>query len=349
MTELRIFPKTRQIPEKKPKTFILFAKELVLKQHEPFEVKERESMHLIRLHLQKFKKPYVATSRGKDSLVMEHLVIRVCKELGIPKPEFWLNNTLNIYPEETAYWIKMNKFLGIEDKFKVFTPPKLPNGKQATVWSIADMVGHLPNFRRTARQKLSYKKTNVPECCDILKHKSINSYLKEKAFQEKFDLNFVGTRASESQMRSLGVLQRCRSYVKHFRIPYPIQILTPLSFWTSIFDYQALAKGYHDDIWHYFEKYDIPINPAYEAHNIVRMGCASCPAYKGWEIDQARDPTEHRMGQLRQNLIILKKTEPERFEEAIQNLFNYKGKLNPKVYDIINELSPQKTLILDTV
>lgn len=159
----------------------------------------------------------------------------------------------------------------------------------------------------------------------------------------EYDCNFVGTRASESQIRSLGVLQRCRSYLVKFRRPYPIQTVTPLSYWTSLADYQALSKGYHDDIAHYFEKYDIPKNPTYKTHNIARMGCSSCPAYKGWELDQAQDPTDERMGQLKLNLTILKKTEPERFEESVQTLLKHGG-LNPKVYKIISELHIQKLL-----
>lgn len=345
MSQLRIFPKKRIVPEEKPKTFILFPKELAFKQHEKFEIKERESMTLIKLHLEKFEKVYVATSHGQDSIVMCHLVVRAARELGVPLPEFWLNNTLNIYPEEPAYWTKINKFLGIENQFKIFTPPKLKNGKQATVWSIAELFGHLPSFRHTARDTEDSTHGNTPECCALLKKKAINNFLKENRRKEKYDLNIVGTRASESQMRSLGVLQRCRSYLVKFRRIYPIQTLTPLSYWTSINDYQALSKGYHDDILHYFDKYDIPLNPTYKIHNIVRMGCSSCPAYKGWEIDQARDPTNHRMGQLRQNLLILKKTEPERFLASMKVLTSYKGKFNPKVYDIINELSPQKLLM----
>lgn len=345
MDNLRIFPEVRNIPEIKPKTFVLYPMELEFKLHERFEIKERESLNLIKLHLQKFKKPYVATSHGKDSLVMCHLVVRCCKELDIPLPEFWLNNTLNIYPEEAVYWTKINKWLGIENHFKIFSPGNLSNGKRATVWSIADLYGHLPSFRHTYNQTKGANHGNTPECCDLLKKKSINNFLKEKVKEGKYDLNLVGTRASESQIRKLGVLQRCRSYLVKFRKPYPIQTLTPLSYWTCLTDYQGVSKGYHDDIIHYFQKYDIPVNPTYKTHNIERMGCSSCPAYMGWEIDQARDPTSHRMGQLRLNLLILKKTEPERFQKSIQTLLNYKGKLNPKAYEIIDELSPQKLLV----
>lgn len=305
--ELRIFPKERMIPEIKPKTFILFPYELNFKMRESFEIKEAETITLIKLHLQKFKKAYVASSHGKDSIVMVHLIWRCCKELKIPMIEVWLNNTLNIYKEEKPYWDLFNKWLGIEDKFRVFTPP----GNQ-TVWSIAKKVGHLPNFRATAQHiKNSFIRTNVPECCNILKKQSIKEFLKGLPMDERYDLHFVGTRAEESRIRSLGVLQRCRSYEIKTRFPYPIRVLTPLSYWRAV------------DVLEYFHRYNIPKNPTYAVHNIKRMGCASCPAYKGWEINMANDPTAQGFGMLKKNLSILKDTESERFTVSIKVLQKY--------------------------
>lgn len=293
---LRIFPAKRQIPEKKPKTFVLFPFELWEKRRGSFEEKESESLELIINHLKVFKRPHVMTSHGNDSLVMCHLVIRACKILGIDLPQFWLNDTLNTYPEEKPFWDYINKFLGIENHFKIFKPPKDEKGRYYTVWSVARKFGHLPAFRRTARHKsMSYRHSNTPECCDILKKASIKAFLKKLAKVDRYDLVFIGTRAQESQMRSLGVLQRCRSYLQKNRVPYPKQVLTPLSFWEI------------EDIMEYYHRYVIPKNPTYKIHNLKGgMRCASCPAYQGWEVDQASDPTEHRFGMLRQNLRMMK-------------------------------------------
>lgn len=309
---LRIFPKQRMIPAKKPKTFILFPFELHFKRRESFEIKEAESLRLIKGHLETFKKCYVATSHGNDSLVMVHLIWRVCQELGIPMIDVWLNDTLNTYKEEKSFWTEFNQWLGIEDKFKVFTPPEDKNGNKYTVWSVAEMVGHLPNFRRTARTKdISYKKTNIPECCDFLKKKSIKNYLKQQPTSERYDCHFIGTRADESQIRSLGVLQRCRSYLIKSRMPYPIRAVTPLSFWKAV------------DVLEYFHRYNLPRNPTYSVHNLTRMGCASCPAHQGWEERLAKDPTSQGFGMLKKNLSILKDTEPKRFLESIRTLEKY--------------------------
>ena len=297
------------IPEKKPKTFILFPYEMHAKMKEPFEAKEEESLRLITGHLETFKRPYVVSSHGKDSVVMVHLILRACKQLGIPMMEVWLNHTLNIYKEEKEYWDRLNKLFGIEDKFRVFYPPEDEKGHKQTVWSIAKKVGHLPSFRSTAKgQKGSYKKTNIPECCAILKKETIKTYLKGLPKDKRYDCIFVGTRAEESQIRSLGVLQRCRSYFQTSRIAYPIQTVTPLSFW----------KG--TDILEYYHRYNIPVNPVYQIHNVPRMGCASCPAHMYWEFKLAKDPTSEGFGMLKQNMIILKRTDTERFQDSVDTI-----------------------------
>lgn len=294
---------------------------------DPFELKELESLNLIKAHLQEHKKCFVATSRGKDSLVMEHLVWRACQELGIPMIECWLNNTLNLYKEEKAFWELFNKWLGVEDVFRVFTPPKDENGVTQTVWTIAKKVGHLPNFRRPANSGLTYEHRKTPKCCDILKKEAINRFLKSLPKEERYDCHFVGTRGEESLIRRIGVLQRCRTYITKYRKPYPIRTVTPLSFWKTA------------DIWQYFEKWKMPKNPVYEIHNIKRMGCASCPAYKGWEVNLASDPTHEGRGMLKKNLMILKDTEPERYKESIRVLQKHNLAI-----DIVNELEGQKIL-----
>ncbi len=303
--ELRLFPKKRRIPEKKPKTFVLYPFELWEKMKGTFEEKESESLELIKNNLKAFKKPFIASSHGKDSVVMIHLVKRAAEEVGVPMPEVWLNHTLNVYKEEKPYWDEINKFLGIEDKFRIFYPPD-----NQTVWSIAKKVGHLPNFRSTSRGESGrhWKETNIPECCDILKKKSVNTFLKSIAEKERYDLNFVGTRAQESQMRSLGVLQRCRSYLQKTRRPYPIHVITPLSFWKAV------------DIMEYFHRYNIPKNPTYDIHNLERMGCASCPAHKFWEERLARYLTDEGCGMSKMNLRIVAETDPLRLDGSLEAL-----------------------------
>jgi len=343
--KLRRYPEVRQIPEKQPPTFTLFPYEMYEKMRGTLEEKEADSLELIKGHFKMFKKFFVPTSHGKDSIVMIHLIIRVCKELNKPLPDFWLNHTLNVYKEEAAYWKLINKFLGIEDKFKIFYPGKDEDtGKVWTVWSIAEKYGHLPNFRATWKDsaKQGFKRGTTPECCDILKKDHINKLLKALPKEDRYDCHFVGTRAQESSIRRLGVLQRCRSYFTRYRKPYPIRTCTPLSFWKDA------------DIWAYFAKYKIPANPAYKIHNQQRMGCASCPAHVGWEIRLAKDPTQEGFGMLKMNLKILAKTDMPRLKESIKTIQFYLDKKRSetelsevnrtKLIKLIKEFSDRITL-----
>lgn len=291
------------------KSFILFPFELFYNQKKSFEEKENETLFLIEEHLKNHKKCFVATSYGKDSVVLMHLVIRASKNVGCDIPEMWLNNTLNIFKEERAYWKQINQLFGIEDKFRMFTPPLDENGKQQTVWTIAEKYQHLPDFRGTySKEDRKHNKGKVPHCCDILKKHSMKKFLKSLSESERFDCHFVGTRAEESRMRAMSVLQRCRSYIIKHVFSYPIRTVTPLSFWTK------------EDIDQYYSRYEIPMNPAYAIHDMERMGCASCPAHRFWEIRLATDPTKEGLGMLKQNLKILKRTQPERYEKSIKIL-----------------------------
>lgn len=306
------------------KTFILYPFELKMNQEKTFEQKESETLYLIEEHLKTYKKCFVATSYGMDSIVLMHLVIRCAKKVGCEIPDMFLNDTLNTFKEEKTYWKQINELFEIEDKFKMFKPPKDKQGRQQTVWTIAKRYGHLPSFRATGKRKKEGSKGNTPECCDILKKASMKQYM--KGLEEQYDCHFIGTRAEESRMRAMSVLQRCRTYVIQKMFPHPIRAVTPLSFWTK------------SDIYEYYSRYNIPKNPAYEAHNMERMGCASCPAHKNWEIRLAKDPTEEGFGMLRQNLLILKDTEPERLKESLKTLVKYKSGENTLTHNMEKRL-----------
>ena len=300
----------------KAKTFILYPFELKLNQEKPFAQKEIESLELIEEHLRKYKKSFVATSYGMDSVVLMHIVIHAAKNIGHEIPDMFLNDTLNTFKEEKAYWEKINNLFNIKDKFKMFKPPKDKEGKQQTVWTIAKKVGHLPSFRSLAGGKnlKGGSRGQTPECCNILKKASMKKYMKE--LENQYDCHFIGTRADESRVRAISVLQRCRTYLITTMFPHPIRAVTPLSFWTK------------DDIQEYYDKYNIPKNPAYKAHDMERMGCASCPAHKNWEIRLIKDPTEEGFGMMRQNLLILKDTEPDRLSNSLTVIEKYMNKKN---------------------
>lgn len=315
-------PEEKKLTQK-AKTFVLYPFELKMNQEKSFDEKIQDAEDLIERHLKRFKHCYVATSFGNDSIVLMDMVIRVARRIGVPVPDMFLNDTLNTFKEEKQYWEQMIKFFGIEKEFKKFTPPKDKDGKQQTVWSIAKKYGHLPSFRAMGGRGASYKKLHknskikdgskgqTPECCNILKKKSMKEFFKTLPVDNRYDCSFIGTRADESRMRAMSVLQRCRSYLITSMFPHPIRAVTPLSYFYDI------------DIQQYYVVYNIPQNPAYKAHNMERMGCASCPAHKNWEMRLVKDPTNEGFGMLKMNLKILSETEPQRFISSINNLEKY--------------------------
>lgn len=333
----------------KAKTFIIFPFEVNEQLKKPFEQKEQETLEFIENHLKTFKKPYIATSFGKDSIVLMHIVMQVCKKLNIEYPDMFLNDTLNTFKEEKQYWADISKEWGIIDKVKLFKPPFDERGNRYTVWSIAKKYGHLPSFRGLQGRAEAFKRSGkkdkpkqgsrgtTPECCDILKKASMKEFLKSMPENERYDLQFVGTRADESSMRKISLMQRCRSYIHKSFVKYPMRVVTPLSYWLD------------DDIYKYFEKYNIPKNPAYIAHDQDRMGCASCPAHKNWEIRLAKDPTNEGFGMLKMNFKLMKEfidngTEnPQRLTDSIDTLKRYMKKDGKKLTE------PQKKRVLDLI
>jgi 3'-phosphoadenosine 5'-phosphosulfate sulfotransferase (PAPS reductase)/FAD synthetase len=305
------------------KTFILYPFEMYEQMKKPFKQKDAETLEFIMEHLKAFDKPFIATSFGSDSIVLMHLVMRACKKLGIEYPDMFLNDTLNTFKEEKQYWADMIKLWGIQDKVRLFKPPMDKEGRQQTVWSIAAKVGHLPSFRSIRKKKDGKNKTaakmggskgRTPECCDILKKKSMKKFMNELPEKDRYNLSFVGTRAQESNARSNSILQRCRTSVLKTFLKYKIRNCTPLGFWTM------------EDTQMYYYEHGIPKNPAYKAHDMERMGCASCPAHLGWATRLAKDPTNEGFGMLKQNFKILKETEANgteregRLQESVDEL-----------------------------
>lgn len=327
--------KFHELPmEKKEKslkavTFIIYPFEVNEQMKKPFEQKEAETIEFIENHLKTFKKPYVATSFGKDSILLMHLVMRACQNLNIEYPDMFLNDTLNTFKEEKQYWADISKEWGIIDKVKLFKPPFDERGNRYTVWSIAKKYGHLPSFRGLQGRGKAFKQSGkkdkakegsrgtTPECCDILKKATMKEFLKSMPEDSRYDLQFVGTRAEESAMRKISLMQRCRSYIHKSFVKYPMRVATPISYWVD------------SDIDQYYEKYNIPKNPAYLAHDQDRMGCASCPAHKNWEIRLAKDPTNEGFGMLKMNFKLMKQfidegTEnPDRIINSIKVLEKY--------------------------
>nr|UVF62649.1 adenine nucleotide alpha hydrolase [Yangshan Harbor Nitrososphaeria virus] len=289
----------------------------------PYEQKLEETKEMIRVHLDNFKRPQVATSWGKDSTVLSALICDIClnERKMNPRtysfPVFTLAHTRNIYKEEPEYWEYIRLKLGIPKvKFMIFYPED-DEGNPKTVWSIAKDVGHLPSFRRVDKPEIDWRFRHEPECCYQLKRESVNRFLKKQSRKKRWDLVFVGTRAEESRARRFSVMMNCRTYSSRYHRPYVSRTCTPLSFWTD------------SDIERYLKDNDIKKCPVYKIHNQERMGCASCPAHVGWEKRLTEDPTESGKGMFKMNMRILRVTQPNRFWNSLSRV---------KDLDLVNDI-----------
>ena len=305
--------------------------EVKLEMEKPYEEKLKETYSIIREHLKAFKRPQVATSWGKDSVVMSAIVMDIClNEFKMnPRtrdfPVFTLAHTNNIFPEEPAYWERIRLQLGIPSTKFLVVKPKYEDGRDKTVWSIAKEVGHLPSFRNVDNKDIPYKFRNEPECCYQLKRQSVNKYLKKQKKYQRHELVLVGIRAEESRARKFSVMMHCRTFSTRHKRPYVSRTLTPLAFWTA------------KDIDRFFEEKGLEKCPVYKIHNQTRMGCASCPAHVNWEKRLAEDPSETGIGMLKMNLQILRVTQPNRFWNSISRLYE-------KHQDICDDILNSKEL-----
>lgn len=305
--------------------------EVKFEMDKPYEDKLKETYSIIREHLKSFKRAQIATSWGKDSVVMSAIVMDICLNefKWNPRtrnfPVFTLAHTNNIFPEEPEYWERIRLQLGIPStKFKIFKP-KYEDGTDKTVWSIAKDVGHLPSFRNVDNKDIPYKFRNEPECCYQLKRQSVNKYLKKQKKYQRHELIIVGIRAEESRARKFSVMMHCRTFSTRHKRPYVSRTLTPLAFWTA------------KDIDRFFEERGLEKCPVYKIHNQERMGCASCPAHVNWEKRLAEDPTGTGVGMLKLNLQILRVTQPNRFWNSISRLYE-------KHQDICDEILKSKEM-----
>ena len=346
---VKLNPKYKK--SKHNKGFMLDPNSLIAEQKAPLDLKVMESITIIEGHLEQFKFTdtdgqltsacWVSTSRGKDSVVLEHLVLQALKNLGMKKIPHILSNTLNLYPEEIKYWKLINRRFGLveEETFLSMIPPKI-DGKQITVKLIREKNGTLENFRGKYQKFFNdvtkrFAKQTEPDCCYQLKFKSVNEYLKSDK-GKYLKCSFDGRRAAESQNRSRTILQRCRSYLTKHKRPREIQTCLPMGFWTD------------DDIHNYMTKNLIPLCPSYEIHKLDRMGCRDCTAYKSWLIKELQDPTGMGISSARRNLEFMKKTEPERMYDLIEYTVRqkeiHKLDFHKDANKVLDEFRNQKTL-----
>jgi len=210
----------------------------------PLNIKIERTEKMVTEELERYKRPIIACSWGKASIVMVHLVRKFCKDIGIV-----FANTGVEYRQTYAYRDKMLKEWNIKN-YHELKPIK-------NFWQCIKEYGY-PKFRQMSRQGPH----RTPKCCYYCKEKPMINFIKEN----KIDLEFVGIQAIESMVRRLAFLYTGeRLFIKK----YGCFVVRPLMVWTD------------EDIWQYHKEFNIPKNKVYDLTD--RNGCMPCTGFKGWK------------------------------------------------------------------
>ena len=219
--------------------------------------KVQDSLKLIEKALDEHDKPFIASSFGKDSLVVMHLAHRVDDSV----PVVFANTSVNhpsVYEVVEYYREKINL---------IETDP------ECSFWDIVDKYGWPIGARSTGSNK------SVSECCKQLKKKPMAEAT------EGFDLEFNGMNAYESwtrycRIKADGDYKFVKSRGKNGR-----QVALPIAWWRV------------EDVWRYINNYDIKYPEVYDQEvkgftklgtkektkgvkmdrNCIRVGCWTCP------------------------------------------------------------------------
>jgi len=205
-----------------------------------FGLKIKSTTYLIKRVLARHKKPVVACSFGKNSMVVLHMVRQFH-----PNVYILFNDTLMEYPD--TYKFKRM----ISEKWKLNLIETKPS---RTFWWVVENYG-FPLFSRKGYKDAS------KNCCRYLKEYPIERVLRKY----KFDLYLTGLSRHESRLREFSAKKYGNYFyskrLKHWKC-HPIQD------WTE------------EDVWEYHKVYDIPYNGLYDKKSPdgfdLRTGCWCC-------------------------------------------------------------------------
>ena len=215
-------------------------------------LKEKEALKLVEEEFEKFDKPVVACSWGKDSLAVLHLVKTVADKLGRTFQVLW-NNTKVHYP--SVYKVKAQ----LEKEWDLDIVEAKP---YKTYWEIIEEYG-FPGIDSSDRSNRANS-----SCCYYIKKKPTKDAIKE----HKWDLYFDGLTAYESDRRYMNIKEYGLS---HHHKTFGLQKVHPIGWWTV------------DDVWDYIEKHNIPYPDVYdnEINDYTKRGYSE--QRQGHRVDRA--------------------------------------------------------------
>jgi len=204
------------------------------------KLKIEAAKELIEDVIQRSKKPVIACSFGKNSMVVLDMVRQY-----VPNVHVLFNNTLVEYPETYEFKKEICK------KWKINLIETKP---LKTFWEIVDEYG-FPLFSRKGHNDAT------KNCCRYLKEYPVDRILR----RYKFDLYFTGLSRHESRLREFSAkkygIYFYSERAKHWKC-HPIQD------WTK------------EDVWEYHKIYQIPHSKFYDKvcpeGFDMRTGCWCC-------------------------------------------------------------------------
>lgn len=209
------------------------------------------TIETIKSAIDQSKKPVIASSFGKDSIVLTHLVHSYKNDIPIV-----YTNTGVCYREIKEYKEKIVKDWNL--KLFELCPER-------TFWDIVKEYG----YPKSSRSSKTGDKRE-PACCKILKFDPMNKFVKEY----KPDMIFVGLTGDEGRQRRWVYI--CNDGAIYEHIAWGLKKCIPMIWWKQ------------QDVWDYIKINNIPICSAYKKYNIKRTGCIPCTGHKFWEEQLAR-------------------------------------------------------------
>jgi 3'-phosphoadenosine 5'-phosphosulfate sulfotransferase (PAPS reductase)/FAD synthetase len=214
----------------------------------PYHFKLKATRYIIQKALKEHRNPLVASSFGKDSTVLLHLVLTFMNV-----PVVW-NNTGCEFKGNIKLKNKLQKEWDLT--IHELRPGKFDDGKKITFWSCAKRYGYPKESRG--------KTHGAPKCCYHLKEGPAIKFYR----QYEDPIIFVGLTGDEGRARRWGYILKGSTI--YYSESYEVWKCTPLIFWKK------------SDIDTYISQNKLPVSEAYSEFHIDRTGCMWCTGHYGW-------------------------------------------------------------------
>jgi 3'-phosphoadenosine 5'-phosphosulfate sulfotransferase (PAPS reductase)/FAD synthetase len=208
--------------------------------------KERWGIELVKMALQRSKKPVVSCSFGIDSIVTIYLVRKALVELGRDPSDIdvvW-NDTKNEFQDVRRYAKQITEDWNL--RLLVTAPKKV-------LKKVIDAHGGVDSsYFFTRKGDRRNGRPLSEKCCGVLKHEPMKRAIKEN----NWDLQINGIRSDEST-------QRLRANLRDGEYFYSS------AEWKA-FSCKPIAWWNDEDVWEYVEKESIPYNDLYDK-NLIQV------------------------------------------------------------------------------